>query len=1345
MTLKLFWNLDIKILSFISDIMGVISSIFLFQMSENLPSMPQMSTPPPWLQERLSLHGDHSYGDRLSIVSLPGSVQSAPDLNTSSENGELCFRTKIETEFPATPSSPKVKHINVFERKKENKRSSSTSSLAIPSRPTKVRTRSTSSLSRAKGLSLFQTQGNSQSSIGSGSHPTTSPNQGNSQSSIGSGSHPTTSPNQGNLQSGQSKLSRQRTSSQEKVVSHQVANQGKSNRVPSPVNQSGSAAQTSNSSSPVAQSSSPTRRQAAGSGNKPQGHIPRQTSKLPVSSSLSQNKEQVQRRNSKTESGIRMGCQSPVHKIQSTSTTNIKSPQSSSSSVTSGRLPSSSSSGTSRIPSAPKSTNKTQKTVKSTVKEKGNLTKKVPGSTSKIVPPGSPQVRHSGIKTTLKTEKQSPPSVIDSVSATINESKLPYNANAVNNANNKSALSNNISASKGKEVKTIPKAVTITPMPQWRHEGPYANPRPETHHFPRMGTSNFTHISPKTDLPSPKTENLSLASPNKFEVPNSASTPKHEIPNAKYTSSVHMNVSVSQGHVGQYFYDYSDEDSDWNRPVSKDFSIASSVSLDEMLNKTLENINTPADSDFDSFFVSTIKAKVKDIENENSNVPNEGERENIDNNSSAEKCDNNDNRLSGKPDIVKDTEKCEQRNLKKSLTISQIPGSGLTGYRARRPKSLVLGSKDRKFVYAEYGSSSSSDSSSDEGWSFQASYAKNVKQHEIQSKVAKSLKSGEAKEIVTPTNVSTLEVTLNTQNDKDAKTPKTVSQIPRPNLSKKPSKTPPPIALKPVKKNSPSERLPPRPKSVEICVNTVLAPPVSNPSPMCFPYLNSIEFLDEKKFNKYESEKFSTLPQAKTENGEKKLDKGDSFDEVKVERSGSRDDGYSTMSSDVQPEAMEKFSDENLKEQQSHCVCDSNISGTHSGEIKPRCDLSSDPDSALEMSVQGSDMRNSNQSLSSQNSFSSEDRHSQYGSLGRVKAMKLKYEIEIQNRSPERESMKSPPLMPPKSPKRIMFQDKSDNKMLSKIPLARQSNVLLSSKPQVPTHQSKLPMYQTANTHRKGAEPKSNLQVDETPGAINRESINRESMNRETVQSTSPGIYQKSDPIVYNSPSVNEQFSKLYDFRPPLEQISLIREGGCDDSSSASDRGSDLTSLHISEDNILSDIPEEKDEYESSVGKLSETNSLASIPMKKSHQTTLIHTCCQHRKGQFEVTLKKFWMSMSGLIRAVSESDLIKQNLDTEHSDFEDLYGGSLNIDTPLERSSSESDIHKKKTHPEKRWLPRLRHSWHGLMVDEIAVEGRVNDILKQIVFQQVILTFAFWVILYTYLSSADFFQINIF
>jgi hypothetical protein len=51
-------------------------------------------------------------------------------------------------------------------------------------------------------------------------------------------------------------------------------------------------------------------------------------------------------------------------------------------------------------------------------------------------------------------------------------------------------------------------------------------------------------------------------------------------------------------------------------------------------------------------------------------------------------------------------------------------------------------------------------------------------------------------------------------------------------------------------------------------------------------------------------------------NAHKYMSSDSSFESVKnekVERSGSKDDGYSTMSSDIQPEMLEKFSDSSLR------------------------------------------------------------------------------------------------------------------------------------------------------------------------------------------------------------------------------------------------------------------------------------------------------------------------------------------------------------------------------------------------------------------------------------------------
>ena len=86
-----------------------------------------MSTPPPWLRDRLELPLD----DEISLSSSSGSPSSpshppsggaagnksqSNPLATSAAIAVPGLTTKIETEFPATNSSPKMKHVNVMDR-----------------------------------------------------------------------------------------------------------------------------------------------------------------------------------------------------------------------------------------------------------------------------------------------------------------------------------------------------------------------------------------------------------------------------------------------------------------------------------------------------------------------------------------------------------------------------------------------------------------------------------------------------------------------------------------------------------------------------------------------------------------------------------------------------------------------------------------------------------------------------------------------------------------------------------------------------------------------------------------------------------------------------------------------------------------------------------------------------------------------------------------------------------------------------------------------------------------------------------------------------------------------------
>ncbi|XP_053386400.1 serine-rich adhesin for platelets-like isoform X2 [Mercenaria mercenaria] len=1266
------------------------------QTADNLAGIPQMSSPPLWLKERLP-------GDRQSIVSFSGSITSTPDVDfdLSPEPGEFRCRTEIQTEFPATPSSPKSKHVSFVERKSETKRSSSTSSLVTPKcGPSRQRTRSTSSLSRARGLSLISPQTVSKSHE-SGIQNTAT----NEQSGL----------NQGVAVSANQKSSKKTSTNPNCITKIRV-----------PLNQSHPS---------IANNSS-------------QGQMSQSSSKIPtLPSGKTKDDVQVRRNSLKAEYSIRMGCQSPAARNSPSPNPNSKPPQprtsshgSRSSSVSSGgqghsRSPSATSgrsqSSGSKIPTVSKisvqSTSKSSSASTGSKQKTGN-DKQTTGALTKLVPPKSPNLRYSGIRTTLKTDNK-----------TVQKSETSGANNKTNTTVSQSSTSANlktvysISPITSSKISDAKKSETKKPAIPVHGNKP-VNHRAESH-FPIMGLTTLNQTSPKNDETSNVYANVS-------QVPSTFSSVLTR------TEQVHQNGDQTDSNTltrGQYFYDYSDEDSDFReadlkRPVSTDFSAASTISLDELLDRTLENTGTPVDSDFSSGFFLYPPQKV--TENKpGANICGVSNSENVNQHTNFTKSDNSEklfnsqnnaeftekeietkNRLMGKPDIVQDTEECEQRLMQQSLTLSEIPGSSMPGYRAKRPKSLILGAKEKKFLYCEYGSSSSSDTS-DEERRYKVSYAKNVKQQEIQSMVAKSVKAGEAKVIESPkSSGSNKDSNLNKSKTDSSDTKKTkTSQLPKPGVVKKPSRIPPPVASKPSHKVSVDPKADariPRPKSVEICVNTAALSSIN--SKTCYPFLHDAGSTD---FSKSESETCLIKNYDKSENSE--MMSTTTFDDVKVERSGSKDDGYSTMSSDIQPENLEKYSD------------------------------------AFESSTNSNEARNSNLSLSSQNSYSSEDRLSGHGSLGRVKAMKMKFEIENQ-KSPESSPTKSPPVSPKrsllKSPKSL--PDRPTTKQLENSASEASTNASQMSKIPKPKGtqisqikpKSAIPLPKTSSTSAKKDHVITKVEVNIQPPQkkITKETVEQVTVQSHAVESSSFSV--KSSPIVtvpqnaintqkflinkssnqsytqQNSMTkkVVEEFNQLTYFPPAFDKMEILVEG-YDSNSSLSDRGSDLTSLHISEDNILSDIPEEKDGYESSVGIRSENTSVSSLPAinvkKQSQQMT--HTVHSHHasaKFQFSTTLKRHWSSYQGLVRAVWNSDYEKQKRARQTADYEELYGGCLNIETLLERSSSESDMFTRGDKPEVILLPRLPRSKSAdhLVIDEMAVEEQLQAMLKHSMLQQI-------------------------
>nr|KAG5714787.1 hypothetical protein BaRGS_000275 [Batillaria attramentaria] len=105
-----------------------LQSMFSELMLDDSPGHPQMSTPPPWLRDRLELPLDDEISLSSSSSGSPSSPQQsgAHPLAASASHGSPkakstaipvpVVKTRIETEFPANNSSPKVKHISVLER-----------------------------------------------------------------------------------------------------------------------------------------------------------------------------------------------------------------------------------------------------------------------------------------------------------------------------------------------------------------------------------------------------------------------------------------------------------------------------------------------------------------------------------------------------------------------------------------------------------------------------------------------------------------------------------------------------------------------------------------------------------------------------------------------------------------------------------------------------------------------------------------------------------------------------------------------------------------------------------------------------------------------------------------------------------------------------------------------------------------------------------------------------------------------------------------------------------------------------------------------------------------------------
>ena len=474
-----------------------------------------------------------------------------------------------------------------------------------------------------------------------------------------------------------------------------------------------------------------------------------------------------------------------------------------------------------------------------------------------------------------------------------------------------------------------------------------------------------------------------------------------------------------------YFYDYSDEDSDFNRPVSCDFSTTSTVSLNEILDSG-EDTDTLLDADFSSdkfafFDTPPYGSKARRHRHKDGSKPEE-----------ELMYEHGNMGLRGKPDIVKDIEYSEMKNQTKSPHVPrkrcvQHPPSKRK-HSSQRPSSLILAPREKQFAYTAYSSSSSSLESSDceEHWS------QHRKSHSGGKPTRSKPRSHHAHSLSPSSSVprksSVGEVT---PSDSGSPSPK-LTTISNENISVSSSNNsltkkkgpPPPVPVKPASgRRSPGIRMGTQSPGFKFVKKESLVQEFKIADD------NQTSQLSEKFPANQMSEKFpanqmttiqvfsqtdhilTSTPIKSTPEIEKKTSEipkcssSDlSLDGVKidkVERSGSKDDGYSTMSSDIQPEAMDKFGDGSFIKRDSPITRDSPPAVKIEEEQSPPeskvkdsksgHDLTSDLDSAMDTSLHSVELRNSNHSLSSN---SSEDRAIMCGSLGRVRAMKMLFEAE---------------------------------------------------------------------------------------------------------------------------------------------------------------------------------------------------------------------------------------------------------------------------------------------------------------------------------------------------------------
>lgn len=725
---------------------------------------------------------------------------------------------------------------------------------------------------------------------------------------------------------------------------------------------------------------------------------------------------------------------------------------------------------------------------------------------------------------------------------------------------------------------------------------------------------------------------------------------------------------------GQYFYDYSDEDSDINRPVSG-VSNGSTASVNEILDDDYDT-DTLLDANFTTekfAFFETPQFHKDDKK--------------------KDKCKKKKDKsmfssLRGKPDIVKDTEHSEQKNKIKSPRPHRRRGSLPHSLKSKvnRPSSLVICSKDKSNMQHAYSSSSLSSTDSDENYmphlsrQYQLKYKtrnqsgssetnsmSGSQSEKVQMKSSQeSTPTGGEKSFMPPNEQNIYREVIVVKNNENSHHGTQPNRKPPPPVPKKP-----PVAGR---------------RSPGIIMG------VQSPGLRIKTQGHDLGVLRPHEFKTgvFEStDSVSSVPiptvivpsDANVTQTHKYMSSDSSFESVKnekVERSGSKDDGYSTMSSDIQPEMMEKFSDSSLK-RDTILRCDLQI----------RNDITVAQETSQKFIPCNNSVIDTGSVAHSQPNTSPKrtvpqvhDRSIGNGSLGRVKAMRQMFEAQCEQAN---DHLKPFPLRKSYSVDSKLGHKESPSHNVNRRSLGE--DVMLNVS------------VQEEEKYGRGLNSEQVDKCREQAQAVTCDQFMYESHHSNITQRDEQGHFVSSlDHVTLSSDHVTSSRNHITDHTASRSHMTA-------------DRNSIYHMLNLSEENFLSDIPEEREDYGEMSGASNEK--LLDFPMRP-QAAKLAHIT---KLQKFETTVKKFyWSSTSGLCRFLSDSDLDKI---MRRDSFEDIT--KHRSGRPLERSVSLSALNTRtEMITNMRLAPTLRRSCHHSLINEISVNDRVQDIVKEHILKQV-------------------------